>query len=433
MIKTRFVRSYLFLLALGLFLVENPAKAQTSEAALKDRVGQLLERLDAPKVETRKAAEEALIKLGPKALTLLPETEKNAGAERKERLARIREALQAASEQTNIDATKITLKAKGMRLSEVIQTLQAKSGNAITDLREGEGAETTNPSLDVDLVDKPFLEALDIVCKQAEITPNFFTGDGTIGLTAGKPPTGGMVVYSGPFRVSFKQIAAVRDLQAGTATANAQFEVAWEPRLRPMMMVLKADEIKVTDDRGKEVGIQVEKESTDVVLRPENPVAEMNLTFKSPEREAKKLANLKVKAEFSVPAGLKTFRFANLGVKKPATLKQGDIGVTLESTEVDEQVWKVNVVLAYPGQGPAFESYRQGLFNNRVWLQKKDGSRFEHNGGFSNTSSDDGKFGFEYLFVDAPGKPSDFGLVYETPSRVQMIPLEFVFKDVPLP
>ena len=91
--------------------------------------------------------------------------------------------------------------------------------------------------------------------------------------------------------------------------------------------------------------------------------------------------------------------------------------MTLESTEVDEQVWKVSVALAYPGGGPAFESYRQGLFNNRLWLQKADGSRFEHNGGFNNTGADGGKLGFEYLFVDAPGKPADYGLVYETPGK----------------
>ena len=30
-------------------------------------------------------------------------------------------------------------------------------------------------------------------------------------------------------------------------------------------------------------------------------------------------------------------------------------------------------------------------------------------------------------------KPADFGLVYETPSKVLTIPLEFEFKDVPLP
>ncbi len=69
------------------------------------------------------------------------------------------------------------------------------------------------------------------------------------------------------------------------------------------------------------------------------------------------------------------------------TQTQGDVSTTLQNVEIDEQVWKVNVELAYPGTGPAFESYRQGLFNNRIWLQKADGSRFEHNGGFSNTSA----------------------------------------------
>ena len=125
---------------------------------------------------------------------------------------------------------------------------------------------------------------------------------------------------------------------------------------------------------------------------------------------------MKVKAEVTVPAGMRTFRFPSLA-EDNVVQKQGDIGVTLESAEVDEQVWKVNVAVAYPGEGPAFESYRQGLFNNRLWLQKADGSRFEHNGGFSNTASDGGRLGFEYLFVDAPGKPADYQFVYETPAR----------------
>jgi hypothetical protein len=419
--------------AAAALVVSAGARAQTADAALKDRVNQLVERLEAPKMEARKAAEDALIKLGPRVLPLLPEPEKVAGAERKQRLVRVREALREAVDQINLGASKVTLQAKGMRLSEVVQKLQAQTGNALTDLREAEGAEAGNPSLDLDIKDKPFLEALDIVCKQAEITPNFFTGDGTIGLMAGKPPEKGLILYTGPFRVAFKQIGSVRDLQAGTATANAQLEVAWEPRLRPMLLALKADETKVVDDLGKSIEAEVMQESTDVVLRPENPVAEMNLNLKAPDRAAKKLASVKVKAEVTVPAALKTFRFKTLDVKQPATIKEGDIGVTLEGTEIDEQVWKVSVELAYPGQGPAFESYRQGLFNNRLWLQKADGSRFEHNGGFSNTSSDAGKLGFEYLFVDVPGKPADYGFVYETPSKVLTIPLEFEFKDVPLP
>ncbi len=47
--------------------------------------------------------------------------------------------------------------------------------------------------------------------------------------------------------------------------------------------------------------------------------------------------------------------------------------------------------------------------------------------------ADGGKVGYEYLFVDAPGKPEDWQLIYETPSKVLVIPLEFEFKDVPLP
>ena len=86
-----------------------------------------------------------------------------------------------------------------------------------------------------------------------------------------------------------------------------------------------------------------------------------------------------------------------------------------------------------PATGPHSRAIGRGCSTTGFWLQKADGSRFEHNGGFSNTSSDGGKLGFEYLFVDAPGKPADYQLVYETPSKVVTIPLEFEFKNVPLP
>lgn len=241
-----------------------------------------------------------------------------------------------------------------------------------------------------------------------------------------------MVQYTGPFRIELKGMTVNRDFATGAATANIQLEAAWEPRLRPMLLKLDYENLKIVDDRKKDVPPQVNNEANEVVVRPENPSAEINLNLDAPERDAKKIASLKIKAELTIPAGMKTFKFPSLAAKN-VTSKQGDVSLTLEDTEVDEQVWKVNVHLGYPGEGPAFESYRQGLFNNRIWLQHADGSRFEHNGGFSNTSSDGGTLGFEYLFVDAPGKPSDYQLVYETPSRVITIPIEFEFKDIPLP
>ncbi len=317
-------------------------------------------------------------------------------------------------------------------MTEALQQIQKQTGNIISDVRERLGAEVTNPALDLEIRDKPFLEALDQIAKQAEVMTEFYTGDGSVGISSGGTAAKTPIQYSGPFRIALKQIGVVRDFAAGSSSATVQLEAAWEPRLRPMLLKLKADELKITDDQGKEVKAQVEMESDEVVVRPENPVAEINLNLQAPERTAKQIKSLRVKAELTIPAGIKVFRFPSLA-QENVTRKQGDVSVMLQGMEIDEQVWKVNVELAYPGEGPAFESYRQGLFNNRVWLQRADGSRFEQNGGFNNTSADGGKLGFEYLFVDAPGKPADYQLVYETPSKVVTIPLEFEFKDVPLP
>jgi len=411
---------------------EVQAQTQTADAALRDRVLQLLERLDDPKPEARDEAQARLIKLGARVVPLLPDPASVASKEHKERLERVRAALRQAEEETCTAASRVTIQAKAIRLSEAIQQLQKQTGNAITDLREQLGVEVTNPAFDLDIRDLSFHEALDRVARLAEVSVNAFTGDGTIGITAGTPSKDPLIQYVGPFRVAFKQLTEIRDLQAGTAAANAQLEVSWEPRLRPMLLTLESDGLAVKDDRDREVKPQAMMESNEVVLRPENPAAEINLNLEAPDRSAAKLSSLRVKAAVTLPAGIKTFRFPSLA-QENVTQTQGDVTATLQNVEIDEQVWKVNVELVYPGNGPAFESYRQGLFNNRIWLQKADGSRFEHNGGFSNTSSDGGKLGFEYLFVDAPGKPADYQLVYETPSKVVTIPLEFEFKNVPLP
>ncbi|MDG3006549.1 hypothetical protein [Paludisphaera mucosa] len=432
--RRRFSRWFSALLFAAASAGLGPASAQeATDAALRDRVAQLVERLDAEKPEARDAAEAALKKLGAKILPLLPDAA-GPSKERSERLARVREAIhEAGADADPSSPSKVTIQAQGIRLSDALQQIQKQTGNPITDLREQYGAEATNPSFDLALKDVPFFQALDEVARLANVAPTAFTGDGTVGIMAAdaaasaKPPA----EYVGPFRVTLKQVAQQRDFQAGTSSANAMFEISWEPRIRPMLLAIKADAIEVKDDQGRVVKPQVTTESTDVVLRPENPAAEVNINLAAPDPSAVKLATLRVKAEMTLPAGVKTFRFPSLAQKK--TIQQGDVGVTLEGVEVDEQVWKVGVVLSYPGEGPAFESYRQGLFNNRLWLQKADGSKFEQNGGFSNTGSDGGRLGFEYLFVDAPGKPEDYQLVYETPSRVVAVPLDFTFKDVPLP
>src|SRR3954469_15653949 len=92
---------------LGLTVMVSESGAQTTDAALRDRVLQLVDRLGAPKMEARKAAEEALIKLAPKVLPFLPDASKSAGEERNQRLDRVRAALREAMDQTNLGASKV--------------------------------------------------------------------------------------------------------------------------------------------------------------------------------------------------------------------------------------------------------------------------------------------------------------------------------------
>jgi hypothetical protein len=424
--------------------------ATAQDAALRDRVDQLVARLADVEADAaaRDAAEQALVRLGPRVLPLLPEPAAVTDADAILRLDRVRAALAADLDEETPTASLVTIQGKGVRLTEALQQLQKQSSNVVVDLRTQFGGEATNPRMDLDIEEKPFFEALDTISRAAGLGLTFFTGDGSIGLmdadmtmpnVAPDMPRPAAVeprvVYTGPFRVQLRQILLSRDFQTGLSRANAQMEVAWEPRLRPMLLALRSSDVAITDDQGRAVEPALSEESTSTVIRPENPAAELNLNLAAPERSASRLAKLRVRADVTLPAGVQTVRFASLTT--PESKTQGGVTVKLESTEVEEQVWKVRVRVAFRGEGPAFESYQQGLFNNRVWLQTRDGARIDLNGpnggGFNSLGSDPGNVGFEYLFVDVPGKPADYGLGYETPSRVATIPLTFEFTDVPLP
>jgi hypothetical protein len=437
-------RAWALRICLGLLLASN---ARAQDAALRDRVQQLVGRLQSGSADEQAAAESALVALGARALPVLPEPDTLPNAAARERLARVRSAIEEAAQAHSGEASHVTIQGQGIRLSEALQTLQKQSGNRVTDLREQNGQPADNPAINLDLKDATFFEALDTMARLAGLTPYFYTDDGSIGLMA----AGGMdstdnnntnngadtakpdprVAFSGPVRVELQEIVVKREFGTGRSAANARLDLAWEPRLRPMLLTLNAAAVTVTDDQGRTVPPSLEGETTSIPLNAASPIAEINLNMAAPERSARSLASLKVEARMTLPAGVRTFRFADLS--HPEDRQMGQVSVSLVSTTVEDFQWKVRVLVGIPGQSESLDSYQQSLMNNRLWLQKADGSRFEHNGGYSDLGASDGKVGFEYVFVDAPGKPSDYSLVYETPSEVATVPVTFEFKDVPLP
>ena len=112
-------------------------QAEASDAALRDRVVQLLERLERPTRPRRDAAMAALTKLGPKVLPILPDAATPCPPDRKDRIEKLRAALRKAmQDEINPAASRVTIEGKGIRLTEALQQLQKQTGNAITDMRE---------------------------------------------------------------------------------------------------------------------------------------------------------------------------------------------------------------------------------------------------------------------------------------------------------
>jgi len=422
-----------FWMACGILgLMPTNAQGQADET-LMDRVAQLVERLGDPDPQVVARAREALLKLGPRALEYLPADQEGEPVDSP--LVQIRNTLREAADAVALKGSRVTLEGS-FRLSEALRELQRQTGNLITDRRDDDA----NPTLNLALIDQPFLKALDEVCARVGIVPSFYSADGTIALNPGvvvspnpnAELSRALVRYPGPFRVELVQYGAVDNFRDGVQTASLLLEIAWEPRLRPMLLRLPMSDLTIVDDQDRPIRPRVEGEVLETMLRPENPIIEVNLDLEPPFRDAQTIKRLAVRGEVTVPSVRRVFRFPD--ASRP-NQRQSDRGVTvtLNSLHVEEFVWKVEMLVEYNQTGTVLESFRQGMFSNMIALERADGSRIELNGGFSPTQTGGNRVGFEYLFVDIPGKPSDYRLLYETPVKLTRIPLEFEFEDIPLP
>ncbi|MFM7319861.1 MAG: hypothetical protein ACKO5E_23185 [bacterium] len=429
-------------LVLGL-VISLPAIGQD---ALKDRVAQLLEQLDSPDEKKAASAGEALVKLGAKIVPLLPvENGKNPA-----RLKSVKEALAAASKQST-GATLVSIKGDSVRLSDALKALGQQSGNTVVDLREQNGQEATNPTIALNLDKVPFFKALDEIAVKSGLSLNFYTAENAIGLLSagGMPMVGNFeatpqsssvnpyIRYIDAFRVSLNRIGLTRDYASAADghQANLQMELVWEPRLRPIMLRLKPDQIKAIDDKGREIKASTSGESMELSIRAENPIVDINLNLAAPERDAKTLEKLEITAELTVPLANQTLVAKNIR-EANAKAKAGDTEFRIMAFEAEAPVWKVTVELKSgpPAGSEKLDSYRQVSLKPQVSLVKSDGGRIALNGGFSASGgSGPNETVYEFLFVDIPGKPEDHGLAIELPGELKTIPLKWSMEKIPLP
>ncbi len=405
-----------------------------AEDGLQATVDRLLLQLNARQLVRREAAEEQLLELGPEVLDLLPPPAARMTAEVQQRVQRVRQKLQRLVAESVASASPITLSAEAMPLSQVLSALREQSGNKIVDFRERFGHGDADPRLKVDLDKTPFWQALDRVLDQAELTVYAFGEERAVNVVAREKdqlPRSGSASYSGPFRIEPIRILARRELHDPEGQLmQLTLEVAWEPRLKPICLVQRMEDLRAVDENGEVLPLDDRQAELEVPAGDATTI-ELLLPLELPPRRVQEIASLKGRLTAMIPGKVETFTFDNVTQARNVEKKAAGVTVTLSQVRKNNELWEVRMRVRFDRAGGALQSHRGWIFDNEAFLQDADGKPIPYDTTEVTGQSED-ELGIAFLFfLDHP--PDGFRFVYKTPGTVVATTFDYEIKGVKLP
>lgn len=427
----------LLLVAVASFVEQGTADEKTE---LPAEVRRLVRELDSSELAVRDRAEAALLELGTAVLEHLPDASARLSAEVKQRLGRLRTKLERASAERSTQASRVTLEADAMPLSEVLAALSEQSGNKIIDYRNDFGQDADDPKLKVAFRDTTFWEALDRVLDDAALTvyPYSDSQEPAIAVVARGPsqaPRVGRANYNGAFRLEAIELAARRDLRdRQNRSLHLRLEVAWEPRLAPIAIRHAMSDLQVRDDKGDsliDVNEDDEHSEFEASIAQNSISTEIELPLVPPPRRVEKIATLAGKLNVMLPGKRETFRFERLDKADGAEQRKAGVVVKLDRVRKNNAIWEVRTRVTFDEPGEALQSHRDWMFHNEAFVENKEGEITAHVG-LETILQTENAFGIAYLF-DLPDGPAGQTFVYDTPTMILSVPVEYELKDLDLP
>jgi hypothetical protein len=416
---------------------EKPAAqvAAQVEQALVDKVKKLVVQLDDDSQARRDAAEKALIEIGPDLLDILPPPGSKASIELKARLARVRTAVEKTYIESFTKPSVVTMKGT-LKLAEAIASLAKQSGNTIIDARErfNQAPDNRDVMLDVDKV--TFFEALDKLLDAAGMTVYGYSDKpGELLLmnsNEGDETRVSRSSYAGLFRLEAKRLEATRELRnpAGSGL-RITTDIAWEPRLRPIVLELPLTDLKAVDENGAEIKTVGEGEQQ-YGIETTNSTLEIDLQLGLPPRGATKVASVKGTFTALVPGRVEKFEFSGLDKAKNVAVQRGTCLVTFEQLRKNDDVHEVRLRLKFDEAANALESHRGWIGNNPAYIIDAKGTKID-SGGFSPSLVAENEAVLSYIFDLSEIDIAKCRFIYETPAALFKVPVEFELKDLELP
>jgi hypothetical protein len=417
----------------GLFVVAVIAlpicRGQDPPSDLRMDVLEWVDELDAPGRSTRRAAERSLIKAGPEALEYLPESKPGVSIEAAERLARVRKTLRAMRTKTEARTESITI-----RLNQV-----ATLGEALEAISRDSGVEfeyEADQSLAVSPVETPlsFWHATDLVLDQANLDINFYGGDrGTLQLVPRKPDRPSRVdsaAYCGVYRIEPTAVTSRRSLnQPELSGLNISVEISWEPRLTPIGLTIPIAQLQGSLNDGSALTPQESGDTIDIATNSDIAFSEFFMPMQLPAGQPEKIESISGTIRALLPGKRQAFELPLAEQNCTRTLDA--MTVQVESVRKNGPLHEIRIGIELQDADRSLESHRHWIFENEVYVKRKDGSRADHLGYEVYRQGESG-VGIGYLF-DLGDAISESSLIYQSPTAVVPSQVPFVIQDIALP
>jgi hypothetical protein len=327
-------------------------------------------------------------------------------------------------------------------LPKALMEIRRQTGITVQD-GLGDGEREVSLALDK----ASFWQAIDAIAAGAGAKPMQSGRDGTVTLQPllkGErlPP----VSHDGPFRVRVLRTAASRDLDSDRGSCVVSLEVTWTPTLRPLFLETQPQQVRLRDDKGKDIPVGDEGSS----LAPVDGKFSLPLELTLPglPREQKTIAALDGKLLAITPSKMIRFAFdsdlAALSEAVPDGAQrravQEEVVCRVNKVVLGREAWSVQIALDYPEGNRKLESFQAGslVANNELVLVNKDGKRTLAATNYVIDQVGSQRALVTYHFTDRPGsvrrgQAADWKLSYTAPARIVEVPFRFSFKDLPLP
>jgi hypothetical protein len=444
-------------LTVGLaFCVAPPAwpddRPSAADSQTVREIQRLIGQLDADTRSERVKAHDALLKLGPAILPLLPEDRAIASAAARQSLQEIRLRLQREAAMASLSPARVTLKGT-YTLRSVLAQIAMQTGNEFD--THALGDQLLERQITVDFRSRAFWGACDAVVSYVGLEYGTAPARRLELVRAARGSSGRplAVADEGAFRIAVAS-ASIRPSVANRS--SYALHVGWslmaEPRLRPLFAAIAGQDLhaQTTDSSAsppRSVSPGAPQRAV-TVFRPISPAAKLELSMNEGQEP------LRLETQFDFPANLTSTRiefsgsfavemaaapveiaFDDLVTPDQPAKRVGSVAVRLRQVEIPiigkVGQGRVDLSVVYDQRGPAFESYRTWMYHNEVWLETKSGRRILPRPLVATQREADGGIAVEYNFAGVTGTPADYRLVYVAPTLVTRSPVQFQLRNIP--